>query len=102
MRCTTFFLGPIFMVVVAVVPSVARADDPPTESAAKAVEITGTVESLSDNILDVKPADTPAVWVTIPADVKVDRSAIKPGVKVSVKASWVDTCYVAKEVTVKK
>jgi len=100
MRRATFLLGLLF--VVAVAPSFARVDNRPTESATKAVEITGTVQSLSDNILDVKPADTPAVWITIPADVKVDRSAIKPGAKVAVKASWVDTCYVAKEVTVKK
>jgi hypothetical protein len=100
MRRVTFLLG--LILVLAVVPNFARDENPPTESAAKAVEITGAVESLSDNILDVKPADTPAVWVTIPADLKVDRSAIKPGVKVAVKATWVDTCYVAKEVTVER
>jgi hypothetical protein len=100
MRRAMFFPGLIFLLTV--VPSFARADNPPTESAAKTVEITGTVQSLSDNILDVKPTDTPAVWITIPADVKIDRSAIKPGAKVAAKATWVDTCYVAKEVTVKK
>lgn len=100
MRRVTFLLG--LILAFAAVSNFARADNPPTESAAKTVEITGTVQTLSDNILDVKPADTPAVWITIPADVKVDRTAIKPGAKVAVKASWVDTCYIAKEVTVKK
>lgn len=66
------------------------------------VEITGVVESFSGNILDVKPAQTPAVWVTIPEDLHVDRSALKPGAEVSVEAHWAVSCYVASGVTVKK
>jgi len=65
-----------------------------TETAAK--EIVGTVQSLSGNILDVKPLTTqPAVWVTIPQNMKVDRAALKPGVEVSVEARWVTVTYLA-------
>ena len=36
--------------------------------------IVGAVQSFSGNILDIKPPTTaPAVWVTIPANMKVDR-----------------------------
>ncbi|MDE3110084.1 MAG: hypothetical protein KGL02_09095 [Acidobacteriota bacterium] len=63
---------------------------------APAKEVTGTVQSLSGNILDIKPFTTaPAVWVTIPANMKVDREALKPGVKVSVEARWATVTYVA-------
>lgn len=71
-------------------------------SSAPSVQITGVVESLSGNILDVKPATSPAVWVTIPADLHVDRNALKPGVNVSVEAYWAVACYVATQVTVQK
>jgi hypothetical protein len=71
-------------------------------SSAPSVQITGAVQSLSGNILDVKPASAPAVWVTIPADLHVDRSALKQGVNVSVEAYWAVACYVATEVTVQK
>lgn len=61
-------------------------------------EVTGTVQSFSGNILDIKPFTTaPAVWVTIPANMKVDRDALKPGVKVSVEARWATVTYVALE-----
>lgn len=66
------------------------------------VQITGVVESLSGNILDVKPAQAPAVWVTIPEDLHVDRGALKPGAEVSVEAHWAVACYVASGVTAKK
>jgi hypothetical protein len=65
-------------------------------------QITGVVQSFSGNILDVKPATTPSVWVTIPADLRVDRSALKPGVAVSAEARWSEVCYVATQVTIQK
>jgi hypothetical protein len=61
-----------------------------------AKEITGTVQSFSGNILDIKPPTVaPAVWVTIPADMKVDRDALKPGVEVSVEARWATVTFIA-------
>jgi hypothetical protein len=64
------------------------------ETAAK--DIVGTVQSFSGNILDIKPLTVqPAVWVTIPHDMKVDRDALKPGVEVSVEARWVTVTYLA-------
>jgi hypothetical protein len=69
------------------------------EMAAKetpAQEITGTVQSFSGNILDIKPPTVqPAVWVTIPESMKVDRAALKPGVEVSVEARWATVTYLA-------
>jgi hypothetical protein len=65
-------------------------------------ELAGVVQSFSGNILDVKPAQTPAVWVTVPEDLHVDRSALKPGAEVSVEAHWAVACYVASGITVKK
>jgi len=73
-----------------------------SSSSAPSVHITGAVLSLSDNILDVKPAGAPAVWVTVPAELHVDRSALKQGVNVSVEAYWAETCYVATQITVQK
>lgn len=59
-------------------------------------EIVGTVQSFSGNILDIKPLTVqPAVWVTIPHDMKVDREALKPGVEVSVEARWATVTYLA-------
>ena len=66
------------------------------------VQITGVVLSLSGNTLDVKPAASPAVWVTLPDDLKVDRGALKPGVTVSVEARWAEVCYVANKMTIQK
>lgn len=64
------------------------------EMAAK--EIVGIVQSFSGNILDIKPLTVqPAVWVTIPHDMKVDRAAVKPGVEVSVEARWATVAYLA-------
>ena len=61
-----------------------------------AQEIVGIVQSFSGNILDIKPLTTqPAVWVTIPHDMKVDRAAVKPGVEVSVEARWATVTYLA-------
>ncbi|MGH9687610.1 MAG: hypothetical protein ACRD5K_11015 [Candidatus Acidiferrales bacterium] len=63
---------------------------------APAKEIVGAVQSFSGNILDIKPPTVaPAVWVTIPANMKVDRDALKPGVKVSVEARWATVTYIA-------
>jgi hypothetical protein len=88
------------LAAIAVVPTLARQDGAPASP--KSVEIAGTVQSFSSNILDVKPADSPSVWITIPAEVKVDPSALKAGAKVVAKAYWVGTCYVATEVAVQK
>jgi len=60
------------------------------------VEITGTVQSFSADILDVKPPTVhPAVWITIPAAMKVDRAALKPGTRVTVEARWAMVTYIA-------
>jgi hypothetical protein len=86
------------LVLLAVIPSFAQmggASAPPTQ-------ISGAVQSFSGNILDIKPSSAPAVWVTIPADLQVDRTALKPDVKVSVEAHWVDSCYLATQVTIEK
>ena len=66
------------------------------------VHISGVVQSFSGNTLDVKPATSPSVWVTVPADLHVDRDAVKPGVEVSVDAYWADLCYIATQVSVQK
>jgi hypothetical protein len=58
-------------------------------------EITGAIVSFSGNILDIQPASASAVWVTIPEEMKVDRSALKPGAKVTVEARWATVSYVA-------
>jgi hypothetical protein len=61
-----------------------------------ATVIAGAVQSFSGNILDIKPPTVaPAVWVTIPAGMKVDRAALKPGVEVSVEARWATVTYIA-------
>ncbi len=71
-------------------------------SAATSVQISGVVQSLSGNTLDIKPAASPAVWVMIPSDLHVDRNALKPGAEVTVQAYWADLCYIATQVTLKK
>lgn len=78
-------------------PALAQQSGKKAESKeAPATEVTGTVQTFSGNILDIKPFTTaPAVWVTIPADMKVDRDALKPGAKVSVEARWVTVSYLA-------
>jgi len=73
-----------------------------SSEASATAQIAGVVESFSGNTLDVKPAASPAVWVMIPNDLKVDRSALKPGAEVSVEAHWADLCYIATQVTIKK
>jgi hypothetical protein len=88
----------VVLVLLAAIPSFAQsstASAPPTK-------IAGSILSFSGNILDVKPPNAPAVWVTIPANLKVDRDALKPDTKVSVEAYWADVCYVATQVTVQK
>lgn len=79
------------------VPILAQQNGKKAESKeAPATEVTGTVQTFSGNILDIKPFTTaPAVWVTIPAEMKVDRDALKPGVKVSVEARWATVTYLA-------
>lgn len=79
------------------IPAVARQSDKSAEmKEAPAKVISGAVQSFSGNILDIKPPTTaPAVWVTIPANMKVDRDALKPGVEVSVEARWATVTYIA-------
>jgi hypothetical protein len=95
MICLLIFL--VVLIVVSAVPDVAQ-----TGSAANPVQISGVVLSFSGNTLDVKPAASPAVWVMIPNDLRVDRSALKTGAEVSVEAHWADLCYIATQVTIKK
>lgn len=84
-------------ILASAIPGVAQ-----TGSSANPVQISGAVQSLSGNTLDIKPAASPAVWVMIPYDLRVDRSALKPGTEVSVEAHWADLCYIAAQVTIKK
>jgi hypothetical protein len=99
MRRITFFLTllAVFLgVSIGAKQDGARAEQP------QSVEITGTVQSFTSNILDVKPPDSPSVWIAIPADLHLDRSALKEGAKVTAVAYWASTCYVATEVTIEK
>lgn len=96
MHRTTRFL--ISLLLLSAVPVLAQQNASPE----KTVQITGTILSLSSDILDVKPAASPAVWITIPVDLRIDRSALKEGANVSVQAYWADTCYVATQITVQK
>lgn len=101
MRRAIFFLSLVSIFLA--VPIRATQESAPGElSPPKTVEITGTVQSFTSNILDIKPADAPSVWVTIPNDLRVDRSALKDGAKVSAKAYWAYTCFVASDVTLRK
>lgn len=88
----------LVIILLAAIPVLAQSEKstPPT------TQIAGVVQSFSANILDVKPSASPAVWVTIPDHLRVDRSALKPGADVSVEAYWADSCYVATAVTIKK
>jgi hypothetical protein len=88
----------IALILLTAIPSFAQSGD----ASAPPTQISGVVQSLSGNILDIKPANAPAVWVTIPLDLQVDRSALKPDVQVSVEARWANVCYVATEVTIQK
>jgi len=72
------------------------------QSGSSPVEITGVIQSFSGNILDVKPATTPAIWVTLPTGLSVDQSRLKPGAAVFVEARWAEVCYVASQVTIQK
>ncbi|HVB88521.1 MAG TPA: hypothetical protein VNK23_17810 [Candidatus Dormibacteraeota bacterium] len=85
------------VLVLAAIPAAAQQGSKMDGSKATASkEITGTVQSFSGNILDVKPATVhPAVWITIPAGMKVDRAALKPGVHVAVEARWDMVTYIA-------
>ncbi len=88
----------IVLILLAAVPCFAQTSAAPAQS----THIAGAILSFSSNILDIKPPNAPAVWVTIPANLKVDRDALKPDAKVSVEAYWADVCYVATQVTVQK
>jgi hypothetical protein len=96
MRKVSWFL--IVIVLQSAIPSFAQSGSAPSPP----VQITGVIQSFSRNILDVKPATAPAVWVTIPNDLPVDRNALKPNVAVSVEAHWAKVCYVATQVTIQK
>lgn len=88
----------IVLIFAFAIPGFAQQNAPP----APVVDISGKVQSFRGNILDVKPPAAPAVWVTIPDDLRADRSALKEGVSVDVKAYWNVVCYMATEVTIKK
>ncbi|HXX18323.1 MAG TPA: hypothetical protein VEJ46_02875 [Candidatus Acidoferrum sp.] len=92
---TTFLL---VVLLLSSIPSLAQSGS----ASSQPVQITGVVLSLSGNTLDVKPAASPAVWVTLPDDLKVDRGGLKPGADVSVEARWAEVCYVATKVTIQK
>ena len=71
--------GPVLVILIllSAIPNFAQS----AVSSAPPTTITGAIQTFSGNILDVKPSSTPAVWVTIPADLKVDRDALKPDAK---------------------
>jgi len=95
MRSTGWFL--VVLILSWAIPSLAQSSSPSSPT----VEITGVILSFSGNTLDVKPATTPAVWVTLPTGLSVDRSRLKPGVEVSVEARWAEVCYIASQVTIR-
>jgi hypothetical protein len=69
---------------------------------AATVQISGVVQSFSRGTLDIKPAASPAVWVMVPADLDIDRNALKAGAQVTVQSYWSDLCYIATQVTIKQ
>jgi hypothetical protein len=71
-------------------------------SASPPVQLAGVIQSFSGNTLAIKPATAPAVWVTIPDNLKIDRNALKPNAAVSVEAHWAVVCYVATQVMIEK
>jgi hypothetical protein len=91
------WLSVALALVLFAIPSAAQNSGKSAEAKeAPAKVITGAVQSFSGNILDIKPPTTaPAVWVTIPGNMKVDRDALKPGVEVSVEARWATVTYIA-------
>jgi hypothetical protein len=93
----THLLLIVMVLVLAVLPAAAQQESKMDGSKVTAPkEIFGTVQSLSGNILDVKPPTAaPAVWITIPAGMKIDRAALKPGVHVAVEARWATVTYIA-------
>ena len=70
-------------------------------SAPATVQISGVVQSFSAGVLDIKPATSPAVWVMVPADLKLDRGRLKAGAQVSAEAYWSDVSYIATQVSIK-
>jgi hypothetical protein len=88
-----------FLIALILLSPLATFSQPQSDSS-QTIQITGVVQSFSGNILDVKPAQAPAVWATIPQDLRMDRSALKPGAEVSVEARWTVACYVASQVHV--
>jgi hypothetical protein len=93
-RLLIFLVG---LIVLSAIPSRAQSG-----ASSSPTQISGVVQSFSGNTLIVKPATSPAVWVALPDDLRVDRSALIPGAGVSVEAHWVDICYMATQVTVQK
>jgi len=91
MRQIQILSAVIALLALSALPCVAQKDSP----MAAPEDIVGAVQSFSGNILDIKPAAAPAVFVTIPEGMKVDRDELKPGTEVSVEARWALVCYVA-------
>jgi hypothetical protein len=89
------------ILIVALIPLVCRPAVAQSAGAAT-LPISGVVQSFSGGTLDIKPATSPAVWVIVPSDLKVDRGALKTGARVSVEASWSDVCYIATQVTIQR
>jgi hypothetical protein len=69
---------------------------------ATTVQISGLVQSFGSGTLDIKPAASPAVWVMVPFELHIDRSALKTGAQVTVQAYWSDVSYIATQVTIKQ
>jgi len=95
MRSIGWFL--IVVILLWAIPGLAQS----SSASSPTVEITGVIQSFNGNTLDVKPATTPAVWVTLPTGLSVDHSRLKPGVEVSVEARWAEVCYLASQVTIR-
>jgi len=96
-RAKLFWIGVAVLAALWLIPGV-RAQS----GEAAPVQITGVVQSFNGETLDIKPAASPAVWVMVPADLHVDRAALKPGAQVSAEARWDGLVYIATDVTIKK
>jgi ATP-dependent 26S proteasome regulatory subunit len=98
MRVRTLFTILILLVVTrGFAQSESRAPQAPP------VQITGVVQSFTTGkYLIVKPANTAAISVDVPAKVQVDRSQLKEGVRVVVEANRIETGYLAIAVTIQK
>jgi hypothetical protein len=91
----------VLILVAALIPLLCLPSGAQSGGAAR-VQISGLVQSFSDGTLDIKPAASPAVWVMVPSDLHIDRSALKAGAQVGVEAYWSDVSYIATQVTIKQ